>query len=89
MALNNTYTAPIKMLFTMMQIVSVVKWVVIIFSIIGLGVSGYLFFKQNGQADITPAETSREKPTGISRIHVNALAGHDNPAMIRDNGTKY
>lgn len=76
-ALNATYVDQLKDFFKLMKIMNVVKWVVLSGSMLGMGVGGFLFFKQTAQVDITPVKkvhpaNGQSKPTSvISLVHQN------------------
>nr|ALR72542.1 sensory neuron membrane protein SNMP1a [Colaphellus bowringi] len=73
--LNRTYTGQLKSLFTLTKVVKVSKWLILIGSLGGLAAAGYLFFKVDGRADITPVHEIRrhESKSGST---VNGAGGH-------------
>lgn len=77
--LNATYTKQLGDLFKIMKIMNVLKWVVVVGSLIGLGVSGYLYFKGNNEVKITPVHkvqpAEENKQSAISMINPNNLNG--------------
>lgn len=70
----------------MKQIIKVSSWVILLFSFGGMGVAGYLYFKRNTQANITPVQklNSVNRQNGISRVNVMSSMGHENPAVEID-----
>nr|APC94222.1 sensory neuron membrane protein 1a [Pyrrhalta maculicollis] len=68
--LNNTFTKPIKMLYTMKKVVKISKWLILLSSIAGLVASGYLFFKSNQTISITTVKDIKKGPmSGISTVN--------------------
>ncbi|RZC31976.1 sensory neuron membrane protein 1-like, partial [Asbolus verrucosus] len=69
-ALNNTFTGPLKSLFKIMKIVKVVKWLILVGCLGGLGGAAYLYFSKKGQANITPVHKVKpaEDVNGVSTI---------------------
>lgn len=94
-ALNSTYVNQIKDLFKIMKIMNVMKWVVLVGSILGMGAGGFMYFKQGNQVNITPVRKVQPSNNGqqsnttsvISLIHQNSFNGNgldgDNNGGIR------
>lgn len=81
-SLNNTFTKPIKQLFTLKKMVDGFKWVILLISLGGLGGSGYLHFKKSTQTDTYPIgkQINDLKPKH-SGLNVRSGTGHDNAAI--------
>lgn len=95
-ALNATYVKQLKDFFKIMTIMSVVKWVVLLLSTVGMGVAGFMHFKQGAEVTITPVRkvhpsNGQSKTTSvISLVHQNSLNGNDNDAhKMRHEFDKY
>ncbi|XP_044254441.1 sensory neuron membrane protein 1 [Tribolium madens] len=83
-ALNNTFTKPLKDLFKIMKIVKIAKWVILVGCLGGLGAAGYLYFSKKGEANITPVHKVKPAENGVSTI-----GGEVNHAMSDNDLEKY
>lgn len=83
-ALNNTFTKPLKDLFKIMKIVKIAKWVIMLGCLGGLGAAGYLYFSKKGEANITPVHKVKPAENGVSTI-----GGEVNHAMSDNDLEKY
>jgi len=54
LALNATYVAVLKGVFTTLKVVKIVKWIILFLSLIGTGVGGYLHMHQKKGFTVTP-----------------------------------
>lgn len=66
------------MIYTLIKVVKVSKWLIAVAAVTGLGVAGYLHYKNNAQVSITPvrkvhpAENMGGKSV-ISMVHQNSI----------------
>lgn len=97
-ALNATYVGQLKDFFKIVKIMKVSKWVVLMGSILGMGVGGFMFFKQGSKVNITPVRKvqpsdGQSKATSvISMVHQNNLNGNgldDSINRVRRDLEKY
>lgn len=89
-SLNATYVNQLKDFFKIMKIMDVVKWVVLVGSMLGMGTGGFLYFKQGSAVNITPVRkvnpsNGNSKTTSvISLVHQNSMNGNG----TEDNSTR-
>ncbi|KAJ3631491.1 hypothetical protein MTP99_012614 [Tenebrio molitor] len=90
-ALNNTFTGPIKDLFKIKKIVKITTWVVLVGCLGGLGAAAYLFFAKKGEANITPVHKVKpaNETNGISTVGTDGFGGQVNHAMSDNEIEKY
>lgn len=95
-SLNATYVKQLKDFFKIMKIMDVVKWVVLVGSMLGMGVGGFMYFKQGGEVSITPVRkvhpsNGQSKTTSvISLVHQNSVNGNDNDGhRMRPSGHEF
>ncbi|CAG9861579.1 unnamed protein product [Phyllotreta striolata] len=83
--LNNTFTKPLKTLYTMKKVVAISKWVILLASLGGMGASAYLFFNSKNKVIITKVKDQANKVgSGISTVN-----GHVNRAMSDNEVNKF
>ncbi|XP_050507504.1 sensory neuron membrane protein 1-like [Diabrotica virgifera virgifera] len=85
--LNNTFTKPLKMLYTMKKVVNISKYLILSGSIVGCIAAAYLFFKNNDKVTITKVKDVQKvpaPPSGISTVN-----GHTNRAMSENEVDKF
>lgn len=88
-ALNATYVKQLKDLFKLMKIVDVVKWVILVASVFGMGVGGFMYMKNSSGMTVTPVQ--KEQPTkGNSVISlVQNGSGLDGARMRRPSKNEF
>lgn len=65
------------MLFRVMKIVDVSKWIILVSSLAGLGAAGYLHFRKTAEVDITPVHKAKEIDENFKQSSVISLVNHN------------
>ncbi|XP_066245542.1 sensory neuron membrane protein 1-like [Euwallacea similis] len=75
--LNNTYTKPLKSLFLMKKIVSVMKYLILVASMAGFGIGAYLFFN---------SEEATVQVTSVHKVQPEENGNKSPISTVFDNG---